>query len=84
MSGGDVGGSGHPARSYSGDGAERRRHGVLRDHPGGRPVRAAALSYGGDSFTHLGSEGFEQDKELDFAIRVAEPGDPSARHAARS
>ncbi|MBI4485569.1 MAG: D-aminoacylase, partial [Acidobacteria bacterium] len=29
-------------------------------------------SYGGNYTTHIGSEGNEQDKELDFAIRVAE------------
>ena len=29
-------------------------------------------SYGGIYITHIGSEGYEQDKELDFALRVAE------------
>ena len=29
-------------------------------------------SYGGDYFTHHGSEGYEQEKEIDFIIRVAE------------
>lgn len=31
-----------------------------------------AHSYGGNYATHIGSEGYEQQKELDFAIRVAE------------
>jgi N-acyl-D-amino-acid deacylase len=31
-----------------------------------------AASYGGNYTSHIGSEGFEQDKELRFAIRVAE------------
>jgi N-acyl-D-aspartate/D-glutamate deacylase len=31
-----------------------------------------AASYGGNYTSHLGSEGFEQEKELRFAIRVAE------------
>ena len=29
-------------------------------------------SYGGNDASHIGSEGFEQEKEIDFAIRVAE------------
>ena len=31
-----------------------------------------AASYGGNYASHIGSEGFEQEKEIDFAIRVAE------------
>jgi N-acyl-D-aspartate/D-glutamate deacylase len=31
-----------------------------------------AASYGGNYTSHIGSEGFEQKKEIDFAIRVAE------------
>ena len=31
-----------------------------------------AASYGGNYTSHIGSEGFEQDKEIRFAIRVAE------------
>lgn len=31
-----------------------------------------AASYGGNYTTHIGSEGFEQEKEIGFAIRVAE------------
>lgn len=31
-----------------------------------------AAAYGGNYASHIGSEGYEQDKEIDFAIRVAE------------
>jgi len=52
---------------------------VTRFHSGGpaHPQEIIALarvaaSYGGNYASHIGSEGFEQEKEIDFAIRVAE------------
>jgi hypothetical protein len=39
-----------------------------------------AASYGGNYTTHVGSEGYQQKKELAFAIRVAEGGTHSRPH----
>lgn len=42
-------------------------------HPGEIIAMAKTVaSYGGNYTSHVGSEGFEQQKEIDFAIRVAE------------
>lgn len=42
-------------------------------HPGEIIAMAKTVaSYGGNYTSHVGSEGFEQKKEIDFAIRVAE------------
>lgn len=52
---------------------------VTRFESGGPPypqeiieLAKVAASYGGNYTSHIGSEGFEQEKELAFAIRVAE------------
>jgi len=37
-------------------------------------IAKVAAAYGGNYTSHIGSEGFEQHKEIDFAIKVAEDG----------